>query len=208
MKNIYKKLRWKLNEWAGIVGRFFFMHTPFYINSINPFICIKEWFKVREWFLFPKIVCKKPELPIISHVSRYYGDIIKNKILYIEILPLQWKSKFADYCFEGVPSITIKIFGWVRTMEFVRPDKGHRNDSYLYYEGMLEKLYGKYSYKKRKMIPVTIYETYRDNIWKTIGQEEETDILPYLTPKAYEEVNSIRRSRNAHLDDGMDKSVS
>ena len=167
---------------------FYWGWFPIYIN-LNIFKCWKYWRKVKDYFIKPDV-----KFRFIKNDPPYPFAI--NKWLSIEAHKLNWKLKFEDYCYEDNPWFGIALFNkfyWVWELKepmkyvYAKTDYGH---SSLYWEAILQKNFGRYSYVKNKYIPMKIYDVYKDNIW-TNGFHKpplKFTIAPYLTEYAYEKL--------------------
>lgn len=177
-----KSYRWyNFKEWLK-------EKTPIYIN-LNIFKCWKEWRKVKEDFLFPDVKFHFIKGWKNLHFYCFYGK----KLFSLECVPLDWKTKFTDYCYERDPYIILQLFyslffvwQFKEPTKYVNHDEG--NNSHIYYESILQYAYGDYSYKEMKSIPVSLYKVYENNIWRRHGKhnvEFKLTCAPYLTHKGY-----------------------
>lgn len=169
-------------------------YSPIYINTLNVFILFKEYWKAREHFMFPRIIKMTynksyPQYMQAIGTDRWYRESIKNKLLYIEVLPLDWKDKFGDYVVEGIPTVRIMIPWLKKHIEYQleAPTKSVRY-TLVYWEAILQYIYGKWDYKNKKPVLPTINEVYNNNIWKRYGEnniENTIDILPVVNNVTY-----------------------
>lgn len=184
------KLTTLLKSWKYRIGydlgSFFFHYFPIYINSLNVFKLFKEWWQGRDIFMAPAII-KVEDDSDISHVDKYYNEKIKRKILYIELIELGWKSKFTDYTVYAPPSIRIKLFNkqWRWDIREPHYDCGEPpyDDCSLYYEAILNHIYGDWHLSTKTVTYPDIYELYKNNIWTRYGDDNKSQtftIRPYL----------------------------
>ncbi|MCH5166922.1 MAG: hypothetical protein J1F35_03430 [Erysipelotrichales bacterium] len=161
-----------------------------YIMFPSIWKCWREWWRVRKWFKFPKINIYWQKKNSLSFYCLF------DKLFSFEIYPLRWKTKYTDYCFEGCPYIIFNLFRKrFLAIEFVAPNiKGEETNSHIYYESILDKIHGKYSYITMESEPLNIYEVYKNNIWTRYGKnnvEQKFTCLPYLTKYAKKEIEKI-----------------
>ena len=182
----------KIKRYYQYIAEWFWYNSPIYIMWPAIWKCWKEWWKARQYFLFPSIKYS-------WHKSKWvYGS--DAKIFSFEIHPLQWKTKFTDNVYEGAPYILFQFFNKYQfVIEFIAPQKFYqnyqrdilaRND--IYYESILDKAYGQWSYKERKQLKMTIKEVYENNQWRSFKEHsndyEVLTCVPYLTKKGHSEI--------------------
>lgn len=170
-----------------------YYNFPIYINLLNFYLPWKHWWKVRKYFL-------KPETKF--YYCKGYGNLMvtgvpSKKIFLLQFAPLDYKTKFSDYCHEGDPYIVLGLFNkwyWVWTLTYPKKKTNAYNDyghSSLYWECVLEKLYGRWDYTLRESKEMNIYEVYEDNIWKRYekgNKETKFTCIPYLTKDGFREL--------------------
>ena len=190
MKTLLKSIKLKINEIYHKLDQYFYNKFPIYIMFPAIWKCWREWWKVRKWFKFPNInvyLQNKKNLCFYCLYDKWFS---------FEIYPLRSKMKFTDYCFEQCPYIIFNFFGkWFFIIEFTCPNiKGYESNDHIYYESILDKCYGKYSYTTFDSQPLNIYEAYKNNIWTRYGEknhEQKFTCMPYLTKYGKSEVNRI-----------------
>ena len=149
--------RLKYNIWS-----YFWYKSPIYIN-LNFTKIFWYWWKCRRDFLKPVIVKHKLKRGDCLNSDYFYLNTdVNNKLLHIDFHPLDWKTKYGDYRFEGVPYIIIvlKNKAWVWGLEAPLWEQlsnhSWQRNNMLYWEGILDY---RYTYNKN------IIKTYQNNIW-------------------------------------------
>lgn len=119
------------------ITNYFAKHTKVFCNSINIFSVVKQWYKARKYFKFPKVIYSKWICQDINtwhncidnYDVQYFkyipyeldADIYANKWFVLNITELGWKSKYDYFSYEHSPFISLKIGKYIYVWEFEAP---------------------------------------------------------------------------------------